>query len=342
MTPESGHVYFLVMKLGSAPDHDFGLVKVGITAGDPLRRVAKLQTGNPYGLACFDSFSTPWPRQVEHFLHRSHAEEMQQGEWLKCGRDQLPALVLRAKAIARQIDERKSKEQPYLSQESNGQTRRATSDEFDIHVQSRRVLKELLPAKLRLKAADYRLKAATGATFGIRGIVTVKYLPAGIRFSARLAGERFPNLVADCTVSETTGVFRWRNVPLLRQFPECQVAQAEERAAALAVERVLQANSQPSGWTERTTEFEESHDLYLRMVRTVHRLTADLEDLRTELILRLGEYEALDPICSFKRVRVPRIDRPRFIKEHPAEAEQCATYVPPRLRKNIYPSRSYV
>ena len=101
-------------------------MKIGITWGDVLQRVAKLQTGNPYDIVCFDSFDTRWPRQVEHFMHRTNADDMQQREWLRCSRQDLERLVSRAKEAARQIEDRKSKELPLLTELSNGLTRRAT------------------------------------------------------------------------------------------------------------------------------------------------------------------------------------------------------------------------
>lgn len=338
-----GYVYFLVMKEPGASERDFGLVKIGITSGDVLHRVTQLQTGNPFDLVCFDSFDTPWPRQVEHFLHRTHASEMQQPEWLRCSREDLSGLVRRAREVARQIEERKSKELPFLTQQSNGQTRRATPAEFQVHAQCRKVFKELVPAKLRLIAAEHQLKAATGRSCGVPGIVRVKYVPATIRFSAPRAAARYPELAARCTVERVGGIFRWRKVPRPSQFAaECQEAREQKRAADAASKGVLLAGDRPSGWTERTVTLETSHDEFLRATRTVYRLESDLADLRTELILQLGEYEALDPVCSFKRDVVGRIDRAAFCKNYPSEAEQCAEYVAPKLRKSICTSRSYL
>jgi Meiotically up-regulated gene 113 len=338
-----GHVYFLMMRKPADSGHDFGLVKIGVTWGDVLHRVAKLQTGNPFDLVCFDSFETPWPRQVEHFLHRTHAVDMQQPEWLKCSRDDLDLLVRRAKDAARQIEERKLKELPFLTQQSNGQTRRATSAEFDVHAKCRKVLKELVPAQLRLTAADSRLKAATGGTLGIPGIVTVKYVPATIRFSARLAAARFPELAAQCTTPRVGGIFRWRKVPRPFHFPaENRTVLEQVQAAKTAADNVLLANGRPTGWMQRTAELENWHQEFLQATRDVHRLEADLAVLRTDLILGIGEYEALDPVCSFKRDVISKIDRPAFCENYRDEAEQCAEYVAPKLRKNVYTSRSYL
>ena len=125
--PDSrGHVYFLVMNGSIESEDGLVLVKVGITSGDVLDRIATLQTGNPYSLACFDSFETRWPSDVERFMHLTHAEDMHQNEWMRWSRDGLQHLVTEAKEAARQIERRKSKEEYFSAQASNGNTRVAS------------------------------------------------------------------------------------------------------------------------------------------------------------------------------------------------------------------------
>ena len=108
--PMRPRVYFLVMFDPRDYRKDLGMVKVGITRGDVERRLLSLQTGNPYDLICFDSFETPWAKEVEHLIHRTHAKEMHKNEWLVWPRSNLASLVAEAKDAARRIDERKSKE----------------------------------------------------------------------------------------------------------------------------------------------------------------------------------------------------------------------------------------
>jgi hypothetical protein len=322
---------------------DFGLLKIGITRGDVLHRVASLQTGNPYDLFCVESFETPWPREVEHFMHRTHAADMQQTEWLRCGRNDLRTLVAEAREAARQIEERKSKEQGYTSRPSNGQVRRATLEEFQLHADARKVMKELVPAQLRLTIAENRLKAATGATFGIPGIVRVKHVPATFRFSARLAESQFPELAFNCREDTISGAFRWRKMPQPFHFiADNQAARAEELAAQTAADDVLQRNVSLEGWIDRSRETERWHDDFLQATPAVYNLGAELAVLQTELTVRLGDYDALDGVCSFKRSAVSKLDRAAFRRNFPDESERCARHVGPRLRKYVYTTRSYV
>jgi hypothetical protein len=113
----------------------------------------------------------------------------------------------------------------------------------------------------------------------------------------------------------------------------------QEQAAERSADQVLLSDGHLSGWTDRTAEIEKWHDEYLQATRVAHRLTADLAAVRTELILAMGDQEALDPVCSFRREFVTQVDRATFCKKHPAEAEQCAEYV---ARKIVYTSRSYL
>jgi len=338
-----GYVYFLVMRKSHESDHDSGLVKIGITRGDVLHRIASLQTGNPHELVCAaEPIETSWPRDVELYMHRTHAAEMRQTEWLQCARDGIAALVAEAREAARHIEERKSREHSYASQPSNGQVRRATIEEFKLHSQARKLKKELVPTQLRLETAESRLKAATGTTFGIPGIVRAKHVPATFRFSARLAETKFPELASQCREDTIAGRFHWRKVPRPSHFATDNHAAKNERlAAATSVTSVLQRNVTLNGWTPRNTELERWHDDFLQATRIIHRLEAELADLQTNLIIRLGEYDALDGVCSFKRYIASTIDGSAFCSRFHEESKQCVRLIPPRLRKRVYPTRSY-
>lgn len=205
-------LYFLAMHNPADFAYDFGLIKVGVTDSDVAARIAQLQTGNPYELRCLGSFETPCALEVEHFVHRTHAAEMHNLEWLRWPRDEIRALVEKAQTAARRFEERKSKEESVKSRASNGQTRRAEPNEIKLHREARTLMRELVPAKLRLEIATNQLKAATGATHGIEGVVRVKHVPATIRFSAQRAQAAFPTLAADCSVEDVHGRFIWRKV----------------------------------------------------------------------------------------------------------------------------------
>jgi hypothetical protein len=318
-------------------------VKVGITWGDVADRVASLQTGNPFDLHCFAWFETPWPHEVENFMHRAHASEMHRNEWLKCARQRLPGLVDEARDAANRVAERKVREESIVSQVSNGQTRRATINEFRLHVDVRKLMKELIPAELRLSVAEDCLKAATGSTLGVTGIIRSKYLPATIRFCPSIAQSKFAVLASECFFPRMTSCFRWRKVPQKRSFmEENRAALAAHQAARQSAGVALRTNAELTGWADRTPDTERWHDDFLKATALVQRRRADIADLRTELIVSLGEFEALDGICSFKRALGPAFDAAEFCKNFPNEAEQCAAHVRPRLSKRVYSSRSYL
>jgi hypothetical protein len=330
-------------------EHDFGLVKIGITKGEVLHRAATLQTGNPYDLLRFDSFETPWPREVESFMHRTHATKMQKLEWLQCSRRDLAELVNEARRAAQQINERKSKEQGCNVSVSNGRARRASSAEFQLHRNVRRLMKEFVPEKLRLITAKNRLKAATGTTNGIPGIVRVKVAAASTRFDevaaeSKLAELRleFPDLAAQCLTEKIRGAFRWRGVTRASDFPtECHAARLSEASANASEANVVQKGTTLEGWTDRSADMERWHDDYLEAMRKVYRLEGELSDLRTDLILLLEECDAIDRVCSFIRRPVLKIDRSAFCRNFPEEFRECERPNAPRLNKRVYPARSY-
>jgi hypothetical protein len=338
-----GKVYFLKMNDPREVGSDFDLVKVGITWGDVAERIASLQTGNPYDLHCSDWVETSWPHEVEHFLHRAHASEMHKNEWLKCARQGLRGLVDEARDAAKRVAERKTKEEGVHSQVSNGRPRRATCQEIRLHDDVRKLMEELIPAELRLCTTGNQLKAATGTTLGIRGIVRSSYLEATTRFSLALAQSKFPPLASECSVPTIKSHFRWRKVPQKNHFiEESQVALAAQRAARQSASDVLSANTILTGWADRTPDAERWHDDFLKATTRVQRRRADIADLHTELIVHIGEFEVIDGICSFKRTLEPVLDAAEFRKNFPEEAEQCAVLLRPGLRKRVYSSRSYL
>ena len=49
-----------------------------------------------------------------------------------------------------------------------------------------------------------------------------------------------------------------------------------------------------------------------------------LAELQTKLVVQLGEYEALESVCSFQRLLCSRIDRRVFSHRYPDEASECS------------------
>jgi hypothetical protein len=336
-------VYFLCMQNAADPAYDFELVKIGITEGDVAARVGHLQTGNPHELRCLKAFETSCASQVEHFIHRTHASQMHNREWLRCRRDDVNRLIQEAQTVADRFEERKAREDAIVSHVSSGMTRRPDRDEVRLHREVRELKYELVPARLRLVAAENQLKAATAATNGIEGVVRVKYVAATIRFSPDRAQSLYPMLADRCSVEELTGGFRWRGVPRRSRFVAEHLAAKQAKALAeRGAQDVLCANTRLDGWVDRTIEIERLHDEFLQTTQVVSRLEADLADLKTELTIRMSEFDAIESICSFRRVTQRRIDSERFCDAFPNEAVHCAEPVPARLRKMVYRTRSYV
>jgi hypothetical protein len=331
------------MQSAADPAYDFRLIKVGITQGDVAARIGHLQTGNPYELRCLSSFDTPCASQVERFIHRTHASEMHHREWLRRRHEDVDRLIEEAKSAATRFEEQKKKEDAITCRTSNGLTRRADGDEIKLHRQVRALKDELVPAQLRLTAAENQLKALTEATNGIEGVVRVTHVAATIRFSPERAQFLYSSLVDRCSFDDVSGRFRWRNVPRQSRFPsENQAATEAEAIAHRRAQAVLSAHTRLEGWLHRTHEIERLHDDVLQLTQVTSRLEADLADLRTEFTIRMGEFDAIEPICSFKRVACRTVDWAKFYETYPDEAAQCAESVPARLSKFVYQTRSYV
>jgi hypothetical protein len=306
--------------------------------------VASLQTGNPYDLRCFDTFETPWPNEVENFMHRSHAGDMFRNEWMRCTRNSLPNLVDEAKAAAVRIGVRNDKEERCAGQPSNGEFRPVTSEDRRLHRDAQELTAKLVPARLRLEIAENRLKSATGTTLGIPGIVRVTLLSARPRFSATLAESLFPPLASQCLVDKITGVFRWSKLLRRSDFAaESELASAALEAANRSASAVAEAKvARLDGWTDRTPMFEQWHDDFLQAMQAVKQLEAELADIRSGMIVRLEEFNGVEGVCSFRRRSGPKFDGVLFRQQFPSEAAQCMAESCPGPRKSIYPARSYL
>ena len=79
----------------------------------------------------------------------------------------------------------------------------------------------------------------------------------------------------------------------------------------------------------------------MRGTGAVHYLEADLAELKTDLIVRLEDYDSLNSVCVFKR-RAPKLDSATFRKTFREKSEQCKKPVAPKLPKHVYPTRSYL
>lgn len=83
-----GWVYFIL-------SGETGLVKIGWTAGEPMKRLRDLQTGNGENLTLI--YAHAGTQRDEKAIHAAHADKHVRGEWFRFGRADLtliPAAAL--------------------------------------------------------------------------------------------------------------------------------------------------------------------------------------------------------------------------------------------------------
>src|SRR5438128_2865016 len=206
-------VYFLSLVNPANPDHDFERVKVGITRRDVARRIEQLQTGNPFRVRGERSFRSPVARQVEHWVHRT--SQVEQLEWLRLARSEIPGLVRKAQLEGERIARIAEATARWSRSESNGKERQPGAEERRLHEAARGVLAELWPVSLRLECTKRSIALKAGKVLHIPGIVTVSYRPLSGRVRPNTALKKFHDLAAPYAVEEVDGTFRWRGVPNL-------------------------------------------------------------------------------------------------------------------------------
>ena len=75
-----GCVYFI--RLSVPRSHlDFNHTKIGMTGGDPMKRLAQLQTGNSHKLFIYKTIKTQFPADLEKKIHAKLHKEHVHGEW---------------------------------------------------------------------------------------------------------------------------------------------------------------------------------------------------------------------------------------------------------------------
>ncbi len=342
-TGGSWQVYFLSLVNPANPGHDFERVKVGITKRDVARRIEQLQTGNPFQICCERSFRSPVARQIEHWVHRT--SQVEQLEWLRLARSEIPGLVKRAQLEGERLARIEEARARWSRSKSNGIERQPGAEERRLHEAARGVLAELWPVKLRLECTKRSVALKAGKFLRVPGIVTISYRPSAGRFNPKTALKKFHDLAAPYTVEEVGGTFRWRDVPNLGSPGWAQLRAELERLEA--ERRELDAAMLSSDdWLRkegaRTDDLACLHDEYLCLMRQKARLELDEEYIQAQAIQAIEDFEAIAGVCSFRRSAGQVLnDHKSFCEAHRNEAAQCFSESKAHIRRRIYASRSY-
>ena len=74
-------IIYLLCELGSNPER----YKIGITNGDPRKRIKQLQTGCSNEISLINTFETKFNRKIESALHREYSKYSTTGgtEWFE-------------------------------------------------------------------------------------------------------------------------------------------------------------------------------------------------------------------------------------------------------------------
>ncbi len=337
------HVYFLVMDDPASPARDFGLVKIGVTDGDVPDRVAELQTGNPFELRCHDFVETSCAREVEHLMHRKHAMAMKHREWIRCSRQRISELIADATDAAKRFERRAVRIRELIERLSNGKERAATQQELELHRSARDLHERLVPMRLKRDATASSIRASTGSTRGVPGIVRAERFEPADRFDPKIAERDFPELSKVFRITKIDGDFNWLDVCQRSHFADLHQAAAQAKVLEQEVEQAaVSAGDGLTGWIARSSELERHHETYLDATQVISQLEGELFDLKSELILLMGESDGLRSVCRYKRTERSLIDTESFSNAHPKEAAQCRVPQRVQIRKHIYLCRSYL
>lgn len=344
-TDGSANIYFLSLKDPRNPSHDFDLVKVGFTKGDPEKRIEQLQTGNPFEICCEGHFRSPAARYVEHFVHRTNATRGYQLEWLNVRRSEIQELinaaqresdvfadVVRAIAQCRRVESKKP-------------SRLASARENKLHQEALLIVPQCRLAKLRLDHLRLRIAIAAGRVKHVAGLVRIDRQDATGRFTKQKAFQLFRELANAHTTLRVGGSFRWHGVP--RERSE-QRAHLNAECVTLTEQRDELNREMLGSWTsvrdegERTPELLALHDQYLRQLEQQARLLREALYLRAQVIQGLEDYEGISGVCKYVRKPRPDFDSQSFRQQlNTDQATQCRSEIKERIRRRVYRCRAY-
>ena len=339
---ELWHVYFLTLIDPSAPNRDFGKVKVGITKGAVERRIEHLQTGNPYRIRCEASFQSPVARAVECWVHRTNQVEYL--EWLRLSRTEIPALVEEAKRESERLTRIAEAMERWSQVESNGQERSPSASERRIHDNTRGVLEDLLPTLFQLDLTLSRMALAAGNVRRVPGIIEMRRYEPFKRFKVKLAHEKFPHLVAAHTTDKVRPHFRPKGMPG-SGAPQWASVRAEAESLnvtrrALDTAMLLDIDT-VKGEGKRTDQLVELHEQFLALLHKKTRLEVDRKDLKAQAIQATENWEVISGLWSYRRTLHPKFDGKAFREAHRTEAAASSVASIPFIQRKVFLSRSY-
>jgi hypothetical protein len=344
---EPGDVYFLSLVNLADSDHDFRRVKVGYTGGDVERRIAQLQTGNPYQLRCESYFPSPVARQLENWVHRANASQMRHLEWLELTRAEIPALVAAAQEQAIRLAEVAEASARWSRCVSNGEGRPPVGQERDIHGEAQGVRSLLRRVSLELKRVKAQMALHAGRVRRVPGVLRVRTVTPHAVFSRQIAHQKFGSgVAAPYLTEEVRGRFQWRNRDKADSYSKrlkADVENLETQVHHLNTE-ILQRPETLENDGKRTDEIIDLHQEYLRLTQQEALHSVHVETLKARMIQCMEDFEVITGASSFNRRLKSVLNRENgeaFREDHPDEATQCESAQSPQVHRTIYKCRSY-
>jgi hypothetical protein len=335
-------VYFLTLSDPADRERDFGLVKVGITRGAVERRIASLQTGNPYQIRCEATITSPQGRAVESWIHRTR--DAKHLEWLRLPRTEIGVLVEEAKRESDRLVMIAEAEARWKTVPSNGRMRQPSLKEREVHREMQRLAEEAWPTAFQLSITLDRIALLAGKVWHIPGVVQVRRREAFKKFKEKLAKERFPDLVGQHTSERVQGRFYPQSLPnratrlwaALRADAESLEGQCQELNCEILAEPERVA---PEG--ARTGALAELHDRFLELISKKARLEIDKQELKARAVQMTEDWDGIEGLWTHKRTRRSKFDGKAFRTAHRDAAAACALAGEPFIQRHVFFSRSY-
>ena len=289
-------------------------IKIGIVRDEreANARIREHQTGNPREVVSIHEFKAPMVEALETQLHHRFSNRWISGEWFLM--DQAFVHEMLIPDIKHIIEQQRNalpdfeKKWVLKNQASNGVSRTPTANDQEDFQRLRKAEIVLAEAKLNRDLADLNLRKAVGKSGGIDGVLRLVNRVVSSKFDRVGFEAKHPDLWQRYQRSVKTGpkgALRFNSrVALAKLNPE----KAEAKKLMQSQIPKFTPDQAKIMHRPRTPDMAVLHEDFIRSLPPLARAEWSLECLKASFASRLGEDEAIEGICSWRREIETKVD----------------------------------
>jgi len=306
-------------------------VKIGIVRKDRKSkdRASEHQTGNPREVVLLHTFISPMVDRLETLLHNIYSVRRVSGEWFEMSEEFVDGILI--PKIDELIIEQKLEVVNFIAKgensklESNGKSKDTTLEDMKLYniYSNLSINRQVLEAEIEIIRAD--LIKSMGSSGGIDGILELQQKRNEGTFNQKLFAEKEPELFSKYIeirpeeISDVKGNLTVKNISKLSKINENLDKKFKVSSTAVKEVKFEQGSKDLSGRDENQKNL---HQTYLEKLGEWFVINHRMECMAADFANRIGEYESLGEIVTWKRGRKvtpenEKFNSSSFKRDHP-------------------------